>query len=141
MDADAILKKAKEVISIEIEGLEALKNNLNEDFVKLAQACCETLDKGGKIVITGIGKSGHVGSKIAATMAANITTRHISSALFTALKKLPFSFFIYRHLLKKYEGNFDCPQSKIASLLRYSSKPLVHNFITDFIAHPVVYRS
>lgn len=70
MDADAILKKAKEVISIEIEGLEALKNNLNEDFVKLAQACCETLDKGGKIVITGIGKSGHVGSKIAATMAS-----------------------------------------------------------------------
>ena len=70
MDANAILKKAKEVISIEIEGLEALKNNLNEDFVKLAQACCETLDKGGKIVITGIGKSGHVGSKIAATMAS-----------------------------------------------------------------------
>ncbi len=70
MDSEKILAKAKEVLAIEIEGLEALKNNLNGDFVKLVEACCETLDSGGKIVISGIGKSGHIGCKIAATMAS-----------------------------------------------------------------------
>ncbi len=70
MDSEAILTKAKEVLAIEIEGLEAIKNTLNGDFVKLVEACCQTLDSGAKIVISGIGKSGHIGSKIAATMAS-----------------------------------------------------------------------
>ena len=67
MDSEAILTKAREVLAIEIEGLEAIKNTLNGDFVKLVEACCQTLDSGAKIVISGIGKSGHIGSKIAAT--------------------------------------------------------------------------
>jgi sugar isomerase, kpsF/gutQ family len=70
VDSEAILTKAKEVLAIEIEGLEAIKNTLNGDFVKLVEACCQTLDSGAKIVISGIGKSGHIGSKIAATMAS-----------------------------------------------------------------------
>ena len=70
MDSEAILTKARDVLAIEIEGLEAIKNTLNGDFVKLVEACCQTLDSGAKIVISGIGKSGHIGSKIAATMAS-----------------------------------------------------------------------
>ena len=70
MNSETILAKAKEVLSIEIEGLEAIRNSLGEDFVKLVQACAKTLDSGAKIIISGLGKSGHVGSKIAATMAS-----------------------------------------------------------------------
>lgn len=70
VDSRKILEKAKEVLSIEIEGLETIKQNLDENFVKLVEACSAALDAGGKIVISGLGKSGHVGSKIAATMAS-----------------------------------------------------------------------
>ena len=70
VDSRTILEKAKEVLSIEIEGLETVRQNLDENFVKLVEACCKALDAGGKIVISGLGKSGHVGSKIAATMAS-----------------------------------------------------------------------
>ena len=63
MNSETILAKAKEVLSIEIEGLEAIRNSLGEDFVKLVQACAKTLDSGAKIIISGLGKSGHVGSK------------------------------------------------------------------------------
>ncbi len=70
MNSETILAKAKEVLSIEIEGLEAIRGSLGEDFVKLVQACAKTLDSGAKIIISGLGKSGHVGGKIAATMAS-----------------------------------------------------------------------
>jgi len=64
------LKLAREVLDIEIEGLNAVRGQLGDAFVKAveAMAACE-----GRVVVTGIGKSGLVGRKIAATMASTGT--------------------------------------------------------------------
>ncbi|MBE6407391.1 MAG: KpsF/GutQ family sugar-phosphate isomerase [Lentisphaeria bacterium] len=71
---DQIIKKAQAVLQTEIEGIEAIKQQLDNNFVELVAACIKTLDNGGKIVITGVGKSGHIGSKMAATLASTGST-------------------------------------------------------------------
>jgi arabinose-5-phosphate isomerase len=56
---------AKEVLSIEAEGIQAVRDNLGEEFeqaVNLIMACPS------RLVVTGIGKSGLVGQKISATL-------------------------------------------------------------------------
>jgi len=69
-----IVKTASEVLDIEIEGLIFLKENLGESFSNLVIDCEKTLDQGGKLVLTGIGKSGHIGQKISATLASTGST-------------------------------------------------------------------
>ncbi len=68
--AKTVLERAREVFDIEIEGITALRDILSDGFEKLVECCAETLDKGGKLVITGIGKSGYIGKKMAATLAS-----------------------------------------------------------------------
>ena len=55
------------VIDIEAAAVNALADRINEDF---AQACGHLLACRGRIVVTGMGKSGHIGNKIAATLAS-----------------------------------------------------------------------
>ena len=55
------------VIDTEIAAVNALKERINGDFVK---ACELILDCAGRIVVIGMGKSGHIGGKIAATLAS-----------------------------------------------------------------------
>ena len=69
-NAAEITKKAKEVLQIEMDGLASVRDQIGDRFVSLAEACMKTLDKGGKIVVAGIGKSGHIGRKISATLAS-----------------------------------------------------------------------
>ena len=66
----AILNRAREVFDIEIEGLATLRDRLDDNFVKLVELCSSTIDAGGKLIITGVGKSGHIGRKIAATLSS-----------------------------------------------------------------------
>lgn len=61
---------AKEAINTEQHALELLKNELDERFV---QACRTILACRGRVVVTGMGKSGHIGRKIAATLASTGT--------------------------------------------------------------------
>ncbi len=61
---------ALNVIDIEAKALLALKNNLDGRFT---QACQTILSCQGRLIITGMGKSGLVGRKIAATMASTGT--------------------------------------------------------------------
>ncbi len=68
--AESILTRAAEVLDIEIAGLQALRDELGQEFVQLVNACLTTIRKGGKIVLCGIGKSGHISKKIAATLAS-----------------------------------------------------------------------
>ncbi len=70
MEHQAIISHAKQVVDIEIEGLSSLREQINDNFVKLVEACNECLNRNGKIVVTGVGKSGHVASKIAATLSS-----------------------------------------------------------------------
>lgn len=66
----AMLDRARKVFDIEIAGLIQVRDQLDGGFTALVQACLETLDRGDKLVLTGVGKSGHVGQKIAATLAS-----------------------------------------------------------------------
>ncbi len=65
-----MLKQAKEVLKIEAEAILALAERLNGDFTKAVEMmkACE-----GRIVITGMGKSGIIGRKISATLASTGT--------------------------------------------------------------------
>ena len=55
------------VINTELAEIDALKSRIDASF---AQACQLLLNCKGRIVITGMGKSGHIGGKIAATLAS-----------------------------------------------------------------------
>lgn len=67
MDKSRIKQLGLAVIDTELSGVEALKSRINDDFFK---ACELMLACEGRIVVTGMGKSGHIGSKIAATLAS-----------------------------------------------------------------------
>lgn len=60
-----LLEIAKNTISIEIAELEALNNRINQDFEKAVELIHQAK---GKLIIVGIGKSAHIGNKIAATL-------------------------------------------------------------------------
>ena len=65
-----IIKRATECLQCEAAAIEALIPRLDDKFLKAVQLI---RDCKGKIVVTGVGKSGHIGSKIAATLASTGT--------------------------------------------------------------------
>ena len=70
LSADDLRRIAGEVLDIESRAVAALKDRLDESF---ADACRLCLSASGKIVVTGMGKSGHISGKIAATLASTGT--------------------------------------------------------------------
>jgi len=60
----------RQALAVEIDGLRAQLPRLGADF---ARACRICLNCRGRIVVTGMGKSGHIGGKIAATLASTGT--------------------------------------------------------------------
>lgn len=64
---------AKRVLKQECEGLEQLSEALGEGFVQLIDKIDEVTSNGGRVILSGMGKSGHVANKIAATMASTGT--------------------------------------------------------------------
>lgn len=65
-----VLETAANVLDVEHKALELSKKSLDENFLKAVKACAETK---GRVVILGIGKSGLIGRKIAATLASTGT--------------------------------------------------------------------
>jgi len=61
---------ALRAIRIEREAIAELESRINEDFIK---ACDVIIACSGRVVVTGMGKSGHIGRKIAATLASTGT--------------------------------------------------------------------
>lgn len=61
---------AKRTIAIELRAIAELGNRIDDDFSK---ACEIILASTGRVVVTGMGKSGHIGNKIAATLASTGT--------------------------------------------------------------------
>jgi arabinose-5-phosphate isomerase len=70
LGASQALAMARETLAIEIQSLQALAQRLDESFVQVVQAILVTP---GRVVVTGMGKSGHIGCKIAATLASTGT--------------------------------------------------------------------
>ena len=67
---DTTLKLAREVLEIEARGIHGLIDRLDDYFVRAHQLILECR---GRVVVTGMGKSGHVGTKIASTLASTGT--------------------------------------------------------------------
>jgi arabinose-5-phosphate isomerase len=65
-----IIERAKQVLQIEAKAIEQLVERINETFVQAVELilACE-----GKVVVTGVGKSGIIGQKIASTLASTGT--------------------------------------------------------------------
>jgi arabinose-5-phosphate isomerase len=62
------LEKARRVLDIEIFELQRLRDRIGENFSRAVELIKEAVDGRGKIVVLGVGKSGHVGAKIASTL-------------------------------------------------------------------------
>jgi arabinose-5-phosphate isomerase len=60
--------KAQEVMDIEIAGLQKVRDSLNDSFNRAIEVLLDRLRRGGKVVVSGIGKNLPIGRKIAATM-------------------------------------------------------------------------
>ena len=70
ISSEKLKKLAKAVIKTEQVALSALVDRIDDNFV---DACNIILDCDGRVVITGMGKSGHIANKIAATLASTGT--------------------------------------------------------------------
>ncbi|MCP4302669.1 MAG: KpsF/GutQ family sugar-phosphate isomerase [Gammaproteobacteria bacterium] len=70
MTNNELLALAAEVLEIESRAVRNLQTRLNDDFVAACNLCMDTR---GRVVVTGMGKSGHVSNKIAATLASTGT--------------------------------------------------------------------
>jgi arabinose-5-phosphate isomerase len=68
------LAKAREVFDIELAALKAVRAQLDNSFDAAVETVIAALKQRGKIVIVGIGKSGNVGAKIAATLTSTGST-------------------------------------------------------------------
>ena len=67
---DELLALGRDVLAIESRAVAALSDRLDDDFVAACELCLATP---GRIVVSGMGKSGHVSNKIAATLASTGT--------------------------------------------------------------------
>ena len=68
--SESLIARGRRVLATEAEAVAALEHRLGGPF---AEACGLILACEGRVVVTGMGKSGHVGSKIAATLASTGT--------------------------------------------------------------------
>ena len=62
-----VVKAAKDVFCTEIEALERTRDAIDDDFVRIVDLIFQCQ---GKVVLTGMGKPGHIATKIAATLAS-----------------------------------------------------------------------
>lgn len=69
-EGSRLVGRAREVLQIESDAVAALINRIDERFVS---ACRLILACKGRVVVSGIGKSGHIGRKLAATLASTGT--------------------------------------------------------------------
>ena len=67
MSKSALLRLGADVIRTEIDALRGLLPRIDDGFVR---ACELILERPGRVIVTGMGKSGHVANKVASTMAS-----------------------------------------------------------------------
>ena len=70
LSAPTLLQLARDTLDIEAAALQGLKTRLDQRFVRAVEM---VLGVKGRVVVTGMGKSGHIGRKIAATLASTGT--------------------------------------------------------------------
>lgn len=75
------LSRAREVFDIEIAGLKAVRSQLDDSFARAVEAIVAALSARGKVVVVGIGKSGNIGRKIAATLTSTGATAVVLNSI------------------------------------------------------------
>ncbi len=70
MTKNKIINDGKEVINTELQGIKKLNKIINKNFDKAVRALAKVK---GRVIITGVGKSGHIASKISSTMSSTGT--------------------------------------------------------------------
>jgi arabinose-5-phosphate isomerase len=73
MNIDNHIKNAQAVIDIEIEALRKGRESIGNKFVEIIELIRRTTTQRGRVVVMGMGKSGHIGKKLAATLASTGT--------------------------------------------------------------------
>jgi arabinose-5-phosphate isomerase len=68
------VKRAREIIDLEIAGLQKVRDSLNSGFSKAVDLIISITGANGKVVVTGVGKNLHIGEKLSATLASTGTT-------------------------------------------------------------------
>ncbi len=72
-DTARTLKLARDTLNIEADAVRALALKLGDAFIAAHQLLFDVAARQGRVVVTGMGKSGHIGSKIASTLASTGT--------------------------------------------------------------------
>jgi len=77
MPDEKLISSATKTLELEAKGItalaKALDGNLGEEFVKAVEAISKAQQNNGRVIISGMGKSGHIGQKVAATLASTGT--------------------------------------------------------------------
>ena len=81
-----IIDIARQVIDDEVEALIGLKNYIDKNFEEIINVICECE---GRIIFTGIGKSGHISKKISATLSSTGTSSFFMHSTEALLKTIP----------------------------------------------------
>ncbi len=74
--SDFLLDAGRKALLLELQEASRLPDRLDETFVQAAKAI---LDCKGKLIVSGMGKSGHIGKKLAATFASTGTPPSLST--------------------------------------------------------------
>ena len=72
-----IINEAKKVLSVEIKGIQTLTKSFDNNFYNVVKTIYNTR---GQVIVTGIGKSGHIANKISATLSSTGTPSHFIHA-------------------------------------------------------------
>jgi arabinose-5-phosphate isomerase len=75
------VKRAKSIFDIEIDALRQTRARLDESFSTAVDLIVKALRNKGKVIVTGVGKSGNIGHKIAATLTSTGTTSVVLDAV------------------------------------------------------------
>ncbi|OCG01383.1 arabinose-5-phosphate isomerase GutQ [Gilliamella sp. wkB112] len=111
---DKLLQYGRELLELELYEAHKLPQRLGKDFIK---ACQLILATKGKVVVSGIGKSGHIGKKIAASLASTGSP----------------AFFM--HPSEALHGDLGMvTENDVAILISYSGRAKEFNFILPILA-------
>ncbi|EEL7375882.1 arabinose-5-phosphate isomerase GutQ, partial [Salmonella enterica subsp. enterica serovar Enteritidis] len=126
--SDALLNAGRQTLMLELQEASRLPERLGDDFVRAANIIihCE-----GKVIVSGIGKSGHIGKKIAATLASTGTPAffvHPAEALHGDLGMIEsrdvMLFISYSGGAKELDLIIPRLEDKSVALLAMTGKPL-----------------
>jgi len=116
------LARAREVFDVEIQALRSVRRLLDAGFDAAVELAADTLRRRGKIVVVGVGKSGNIGRKIAATLTSTGST----SVVLNSVDALHGDLGIVNDgdliLALSYSGESDELLNLMPALKRYSVK-------------------